>query len=101
MSYAGRPHVVYAKSETPHWRVTAHAGRINCITGKTITYGEGCQLFTGGEDGAVKIFDGKGRHLSSTSNFSNSGITCIVLSNSNVGFVVFIYACKSINISHH
>src|SRR5690349_6405648 len=98
MSYAGRPHVVYAKSETPHWRVGAHVGRINCITGKTITYGEGgCQFFTGGEDGSVKIFDGKGRHLSTTSNFSSSAITCIVLSNSNVELELVYFKLLFIN----
>ena len=88
MAYAGKPHVVYAKSETPNWKLTAHNGKINCITGRTITYGEGgCQFYTGGADGNIKVWDGKGKHIMTTSNFS-SAITCIILSNSNVSFIL-------------
>ena len=87
---ANRPRVVYTKIEHPKWRVSAHSSAINCLCVRSLTTPEGkpfARIYTGGEDGSMKIWTSKGgKILGTASGISGTAITSITYSNSMVCF---------------
>ena len=98
---SSRDKVVYTKADHARWRVHAHTGKVTCLCVKSFS-GERkpfIRIYSGGQDGSVKIWNGKdGRLITKAERVSGSKITCISYANHHVNIIeLYTYYIHLIN----
>ena len=81
----GIPHLVREKSHHSRLCISAHRGTLCCIEVQPQGYGLAPRVFTAGEDGALRIWEGRGLSLIvETSSLTRHRISCMCVSGQKV-----------------
>ena len=86
----GIPHLVREKSHHSKMGISAHRGTISCVDVRAQGYGLPPRVFTAGEDGALRIWDGRTLNLLvEAANLTRHRISCMSVVGQNVSFHLF------------